>query len=68
MSRAVICDECGRIVNSSHALHCRDAVTSEFGLIYGADICKDCLHLFDKKADIYGWHLFYNKEVKGDKE
>ena len=65
MSAAVICDECGRLVKHSGALHCYDAVTKTNSKVYGADICKDCLPLFDKKFDICGWHL-YKKEDKRD--
>ena len=63
MSKAVICDECGRILKSSDALHCYEAVTKDGRTVYGADICKDCLPLFDKNTDIYGWHLSYKKEA-----
>ena len=66
MSAAVICDECGRLVKKSCALHCCDAVTKTNGKVYGADICTDCLPLFVKKFDILGWHLSYKKEEKGD--
>ena len=62
MSAAVICDECGRLVKKSCTLHCYDAVTKTNGKVYGADICIDCLPLFGKKFDVFGWHLFYKKE------
>ena len=65
MSKAVICDECGRVVKSSYALHCYELLTKEGLIVYGADICKDCLPLFDKKADVHGWNLEYKKELKG---
>ena len=65
MSAAVICDECGRLVKDSGALHCCDVVTKTNHKVYTADICKDCLPLFVKKFDVYGWHLFYKKEDKG---
>ena len=66
MSKAVICDECGRILKSSDALHCYEVVTKEGINVYGADICKDCLPQFDKKADIHGWNLSCKKELKGE--
>ena len=66
MSAVVICDECGRIVKDSCALHCYDAVTKTNDKVYGADICKDCLLLFDKKFGICGWHLSRKKEYKED--
>ena len=66
MSAAVICDECGMLVKKSCALHCCDAVTKTNGKVYGADICKDCLPLFVKKYDVYGWHLSYKKEDEED--
>ena len=65
MSKAIICDECGRILKSSDALHCYEATTKEGEIVYGADICKDCLQQFDKKTDINGWILSYKKELKG---
>ena len=65
MSKAVICDECGRILKSSDALHCYEVRTNDGRTVYGADICKDCLPQFDKKTDIYGWNLSYKKELKG---
>lgn len=65
MSAAVICDQCERVLKSSDALHCYEVITKEGRNIYGADICKDCLPLFDKKADIKGWKLSYKKELKG---
>lgn len=65
MSAAVICDDCGRVLKSSDALHCFEAITKDGRNIYGADICKDCLPQFDKKADIHGWNLSYKKELKG---
>ena len=64
MSEAVICDECGRILKSSDALHCYEAVTKDGRTVYGADICKDCLPQFDKKMDINGWNLSYKKDLK----
>ena len=66
MSKAVICDECGRILKSSDALHCYEVRTNDGRTVYGADICKDCLPQFDKKPDIYGWNLAYKKELKGE--
>ena len=66
MSTAVVCDECGRLVKDSGALHCFDVVTKTNGKVYAADICKDCLPLFVKKYDVYGWHLSYKKEDKED--
>ena len=66
MSSVVICDECGRLVKHSGALHCYDAATKINGKVYGADICKECLPLFVKKYDVYGWHLSYKKEERGD--
>ena len=48
MSAAVICDECGRILKSSDALHCYEVVTKEGRYVYGADICKECLPGLDK--------------------
>ena len=65
MSKAVICDECGRILKSSDALHCFEAITKDGRTVYGADICKDCLPQFDKNADIHGWNLAYKKQLKG---
>ena len=65
MSEAVICDECGRILKSSDALHCYEVVTKEGRNVYGADICKDCRPLFDHKPGINGWKLSYKKELKG---
>ena len=65
MSAAVICDECGRILKSSDALHCYEAVTKDGRTVYGADICKDCLPLFDGKPDVHGWNLSYKNELKG---
>ena len=65
MSKAVICDECGRILKSSDALHCYEVRTKEGLIVYGADICKDCQPLFDGKADIHGWNLSYKKELEG---
>ena len=65
MSKAIICDECGRVLKSSDALHCYEATTKEGEIVYGADICKDCLPQFDKKTDINGWILSYKKELKG---
>lgn len=62
MSKAVICDECGRVMKSCDALHCADAMTHANGLVYGADICKDCQPLFDAKPDVYGWHLAYKEK------
>lgn len=64
MSKAVICDECGRILKSTDALHCCEAITKDGRNVYGADICKDCLPQFDKKMDINGWNLSYKKELK----
>ena len=64
MSEAVICDECGRILKSSDALHCYEVVTKEGRYVYGADICKDCRPLFDHKPGINGWKLSYKKELK----
>ena len=64
MSKAVICDECGRILKSSDALHCYEVVTKEGRNVYGADICKDCRPLFDHKPGINGWKLSYKKELK----
>ena len=61
MSEAVICDECGRVLKSSDALHCYEVVTKEGINVYGADICKDCRPLFDQKADMHGWKLTYKK-------
>ena len=65
MSKAVICDECGRILKSSDALHCYEVRTKEGLIVYGADICKDCQPLFDGKADMHGWNLSY-KKMKGE--
>ena len=59
MSAAVICDECGRILKDTDALHCHVAVVStnsHSNLVYGADICKDCQSKFNMKYDCYGWH------------
>lgn len=63
MSKAVICDECGRILKSSDALHCFEAITKEGRNIYGADICKKCFPLFDTRFDVKGWRLSYKKEA-----
>lgn len=65
MSKAIICDECGRVLKSSDALHCFEAIMKDGRNVYGADICKDCLPQFDKKTDINGWNLSYKKELKG---
>ena len=62
MSAAVICDECGRIVKRSFALHCAKAKTHANGLVYGADICDACLKLFDKRFRADGWHLTYREQ------
>ena len=64
MSKAVICDECGRILKSSDALHCYEVRTKEGLIVYGADICKECRPLFDRKAGMQGWYLAYKKELK----
>lgn len=63
MSAAVICDECGRVVKRSCAIHCFDAVIRSGEMVYGADICRDCRPLFVAMYD--GWlHLTYKKEDK----
>ena len=62
MSEAVICDECGRTVKRSEALHCAKAETHANGLVYGADICDACLKLFDKRFRADGWHLTYREQ------
>ena len=62
MSAAVICDECGRIMNRIGTLHCAEAKTHANGLVYGADICDACLKLFDKRFRADGWHLTYKEQ------
>ena len=62
MSAVVICDECGRVVKWSCALHCAKAKTHANGLVYGADICDACLELFDKRFRADGWHLTYKEQ------
>ena len=62
MSEAVICDECGRIVNRRDAMHCAESNTHTNGLVYGADICDNCLQLFDKSFRADGWHLTYKEQ------
>ena len=62
MSEAVICDECGRIVNRRDAMHCAEAKTHANGLVYGADICNVCQDLFDAYFRFDGWHLTYKEQ------
>ena len=64
VSAVVICDECGRVVKRLDALHCAKANTHANGLVYGADICKDCRSLFVTKFGPDGFRLAYKE--KGD--
>ena len=69
MSAAVICDECGKILKDTDALHCHDAVVSTNGhsnLVYGADICKDCQSKFNMKHNYYGWHARPKEATDGE--
>ena len=62
MSLAVICDECGKILKDTDALHCHDAVVStnsRSNFVYGADICKDCQSKFNMKSSILWCSAFF---------